>query len=173
MLDGVNWPLDRNEIRGNSVRNTFGNVRRNRNGGVRPHQGWDFSAKVGTPIFAIAAGEVSMVRNTGGYGRHVILRFDVDFDGDGQLEKLYAAYCHLSRIDVKQGQAVKLGEPLGLTGESGNARGMPASEQHLHFEIRHGGPVTGPGLGGRMSPLVVFEDIPLRGPMYRIERKAG
>jgi murein DD-endopeptidase MepM/ murein hydrolase activator NlpD len=63
MLDGVTWPLEWNVIRRNSVSNTFGMVRNYANGTPKPHQGWDFSAAVGTPAFAIADGKVIFVHN--------------------------------------------------------------------------------------------------------------
>jgi len=165
-MKGIDWPLRRNIIRGNSIRHTFGMVRRRANGSSRPHQGWDFEAKVGTPCFAIADGTIEVVRNTGAYGLQLVLRFDHDFDGDGHVDRLYAFYAHLDCIEVKQGQTVKRGQQLGLTGESGNARGMPASQQHLHFEIRTK-PLTGLGLSGRYSPLAVFGVCPLHNAMYR------
>lgn len=166
-MNGIDWPLARNIIRGNSPRHTFGMVRRNADGSGRPHQGWDFEAKVGTPCYAIADGTVALVRNVGAYGAQVALRFEHDFDGDGHVDTLFAFYAHLSRIDVVNGQHVCKGEQLGLTGDSGNARGMPVSQQHLHFEIRTKA-LAGRGLGNRYSPLAVFGVYPLRDPAYRL-----
>jgi len=166
MLPGIDWPLARNLIRRGSIRHTFGNVRRNADGSLRPHQGWDFEAAIGTPIHAIADGHVVMVRDQGDYGKQVVLAFDVDFDGDGRKDRLFAVYAHLSAIDVEPRQAVARGKLLGLTGDSGNARGMPLADQHLHFEIRTQ-PVAGRGLSGRLTPLVVFGVCPLREAAYR------
>lgn len=166
---GIDWPLDRNIIRGNSIRHTFGMVRRNRNGSSRPHQGWDFEAVEGTPCYAVSDGWIVAVRNVGAYGLQVIMEFEHDFDGDGHVDKLFAFYAHLSQVDVSEGQKVCRGTQLGLTGESGNAKGMPVSQQHLHFELRTQ-PIAGRGLGNRYSPLALFGLCPLHSPYYRIDK---
>jgi len=157
----IDWPLNENFIRRGMVNHTFGPVR---NGGARNHQGWDFYAEPGTPCFAIADGTVVKVRNVGAYGLQVIIRFD--FVLGGKPRKLFGFYAHLSRADVKEGQTAKIGQQVGLTGNSGNARSMRGKDQHLHFEIRTV-PIAGRGLGGRMTPLKVFGHCPLRAPVYR------
>jgi len=157
----IGWPLVDNVIRRGSVNNTFGMVRRNRNGSARPHQGWDFYTPIGYRCYAIANGKVVSVKNAGAYGRQVLIQFKYDFDGDGDLDTLYAFYSHLSRADVKVGQYVDKGEQIGLSGDSGNARGMRGKDAHLHFEIRNRRWV-GRGLGGRMSPMAVFKKCPLK-----------
>lgn len=45
-------------------------------------------------------------------------------------------YAHLSEISVKMGDRVAEGQVIGKTGESGNARGLPAGEQHVHFGVK-------------------------------------
>ncbi|MBB3035365.1 M23 family metallopeptidase [Alteriqipengyuania lutimaris] len=162
----IGWPLASNRIRRGSLNHTFGMVRRNRDGSRRPHQGWDFEAPEGQRCFAIADGTIERIRNAGAYGKHVILRFAFDFDDDGEPDTLYAVYCHLSRIDVRSGQKVQRGHQLGLTGNTGNARGMAGVDQHLHFEIRTR-PITGRGLAGRFSPMVVFGQCPLGEPVRK------
>lgn len=164
MNPAICWPLLRNRIRRGIPNNTFGMTRRNGDGSRRPHQGWDFEAGIGEPIFAIADGEIVMVRNQGAYGQQIILRFTFDFDEDGASDVLFAAYCHLSRVDVAVGDKVERGQPIGLTGESGNARGLPKEDQHLHFEIRTA-PIAGRGLANRYSPMVVFGKCPLGKPV--------
>jgi murein DD-endopeptidase MepM/ murein hydrolase activator NlpD len=157
----IDWPLDENFIRRGLENHTYGPVR---NGGKRNHQGWDFYAEPGTPCFAIADGTVVKIRNVGDYGLQVIIRFD--FKLDGKPSKLFAFYAHLSRADVKEGQSVKLGQQVGLTGNSGNASTMRGKDQHLHFEIRTTA-ITGRGLDGRMSPLRVLGHCPLQAPVFR------
>lgn len=130
MDPSIQWPLTRNMIRQNKVSNTFGMVRLNPNGTPRPHQGWDFEAAIGTPCFAIAAGRIALISAVGDYGNLVALAFT--FEG----EDVYAAYAHLSAVEVTMNQQVAKGERIGLTGDSGNARGMTGRELHLHFEIR-------------------------------------
>ena len=154
MDPGIGWPLAHNLIRRKAVSNTFGMVRHNRDGSKRPHQGWDFEAAIGTPCFAIADGKVAFVNRAGDYGNLVALGFA--FEG----KTLYAAYAHLSAIEVALGEAVKKGQRIGLTGDTGNAKGMKGPDLHLHFEIRTE-PRPGRGLAGRISPLTVFRAVPL------------
>jgi murein DD-endopeptidase MepM/ murein hydrolase activator NlpD len=161
MATQIAWPLARNRIRRGMENHTFGMVRRNRDGTRRPHQGWDFHALDGTPCFAVADGVITGIKNAGDYGLQVTLRFKFDFDGDGKADSLFAFYAHLSRCDVKVGQSVSRGERIGLTGSSGNAKGMGPDDQHLHFELR-GVPHPGLGLAGRYSPLAIFKVCPLK-----------
>lgn len=157
----ITWPLAKNRIRRGMVNHTFGMVRRNADGSKRPHQGWDFEARNGTPCFAIADGEIAAVRDIGAYGKQIILRFRFDHDNDGDRDTLFALYAHMSQIDVVRGQTVKKGQQIGLTGSSGNAAGMGPMDQHLHFEIRTMA-VPPSGLAGRYSPLAVFKTCPLK-----------
>lgn len=151
----IDWPLVSNVIRRRSVNNTFGMVRKYANGKAKPHQGWDFFAPVGTKTFAIAAGTVKFVhKNLGAYGSQVC----ISFEHAGTTK--YAFYAHLQHIKVSRGDAVELGTLVGTTGDTGNASGLPALDEHLHFEIRTKA-VCGLGLAGRISPLKVFGICPL------------
>lgn len=150
--DGIGWPLRRNIIRGNVKNHTFGMVR---NGGTKPHQGWDMLAPIGTECFAIADGTISDVYKSEAYGEVVELSFSF------KNKKLFAAYAHLSAVKVKKGDSVKQGQMIGLTGNSGNAAKLNKSEMHLHFEIRSQSR-PGLGLGGRIDPTTVFGTCPLK-----------
>lgn len=95
-----------------------------RDGGKRRHEGIDIFAPKKTPAVAAADGVVTGVKEAGIGGKVVWLRL---------LEKnvtLY--YAHLDKQLVKEGQAVKKGEVLGLVGNTGNARYTPS---HLHFGV--------------------------------------
>ena len=153
---GLTWPVKYAVIRNCVENNTFGEVRRNRNGSIRVHQGWDFYAPVGYGCYAIADGKVVAVRNGGAYGRQIIVEFEHDFNDDGRTDTLYAAYCHLSAVDVRRGDRVTKGQRIAEAGDSGNARGMRGRNAHLHFEIRHVA-LPGRGLKGRMSPYALFK----------------
>lgn len=151
----IDWPLMYNVIRRNSVRNTFGMVRLNADGTPRPHQGWDFFANIGTEAYAIANGKVIFVaKNLGDYGTQLCLGFQ--FQG----VDLYAFYAHLKNIYVCEGQPVVLGQTICTTGDSGNAKGLPNADEHLHLEIRTQA-YCGKGLTNRLSPIEVFGKCPL------------
>jgi murein DD-endopeptidase MepM/ murein hydrolase activator NlpD len=152
---GIGWPLKHNVIRGNVANNSFGMVR---NGGTKPHQGWDLLAPIGTKCFAIADGKIETIYKSDAYGDVVVLAFLF------HNQKRFAAYAHLSAVSVKEGQAITKGQQIGLTGDSGNAHGLPDNQMHLHFEIRTI-PRPGLGLGGRVSPIEVFGAIPLHAPI--------
>ena len=101
-------------------------------GTVIPHTGVDFRAPVGTPVLASAPGVVvrsafDPPRSQGGTGAGHLVGINHD-------NGLGTRYYHLSRIDVKQGQRVKAGQRIALSGNSGDSTGP-----HLHFEIRTGG----------------------------------
>ena len=150
----IKWPLKSNRIRRGMINHTFGMVRKNVNGSRRPHQGWDFYAAPGTPCFAVADATVALIRTEGDYGNTIVIEFV--HDGD----RLFAAYSHLSRIDVKTGDRVTAGQQIGLTGNTGNAVSMKGEDCHLHFELRT---MKAPGLGlaGRLSPMEIFGVCPL------------
>lgn len=149
--DGLGWPLEENIIRGHIKNNAFGMVR---NGGTRPHQGWDLLAPIGTECFAIADGRIEAIYASEAYGEVVVLGFPF------KNKPRFAAYAHLSAVRVKAGEAVKQGQLVGLSGDSGNAVGLSADQKHLHFEIRTE-VRPGLGLGGRLDPAELYGLCPL------------
>lgn len=151
----VAWPLVNNIIRGMSENNTFGMVRKLANGSPKPHQGWDFSASIGTTVYAIADGTVEFIKNNGDYGRQLCLSFN--FDGT----MYYAFYAHLQTTSVAAGAKVEMNDVIGTTGNSGNASNLPHSQDHLHFEIRTK-LKPGAGLADRISPIKIFKRCPLK-----------
>ncbi len=94
------------------------------------HTGLDFRANVGDPILVTANGTVTTAGWTGGYGKMV----EVDH-GNGFSTR----YGHMSEIDVKVGQQVKLGQSLGKVGTTGRSTGP-----HLHYETRIDGEAVDP-----------------------------
>lgn len=144
-------PLDYMGIRRGLPNHGFGMVR---NGGTRPHQGWDLQAYVGTPIYAVADGLIEFVRvNSGDYGTQICASFE-NPNSPGTL--LYAFYAHLSQIYVTEKMWVTEGLVIGLTGKTGNASKLPSVEdEHLHFEIRTE-LSPGRGLAGRIDPATLF-----------------
>ena len=87
----------------------------------RMHEGIDFIAPTGTPIFASADGVVKSARHSDSFGQVV------EIDHGYGIVTLYA---HMSKIKVKKGQKVVRGEVIGLTGNTGLSSGP-----HLHYEV--------------------------------------
>jgi murein DD-endopeptidase MepM/ murein hydrolase activator NlpD len=94
------------------------------------HTGIDFRGDTGEPIRVTASGTVMSAGWSGGYGRMV----EVDH-GNG----LSTRYGHLSEIDVKIGQSLKAGRPVGRLGSTGRSTGP-----HLHYETRLDGEAVDP-----------------------------
>ncbi|MDP8568552.1 M23 family metallopeptidase [Methylophilus aquaticus] len=89
------------------------------------HEGLDFPAAVGTPVFAAADGIVTMATQTPDYGN--LLKID---HGSG----LETRYAHNSSLLVKPGERVMKGQKIALIGSTGRSTGP-----HLHYEIRLNG----------------------------------
>ena len=91
------------------------------------HKGADFVPGAGTPIYAIADGVViTATFDDSGYGQHVVLQHNLN---GVDVESLYAHMIEGSS-PIVVGQQVKVGDFLGLVGDTGVAYGA-----HLHFEI--------------------------------------
>jgi len=90
---------------------------------MRMHNGVDYAAPVGTPIFSAGDGRVSFAGWQNGYGRTVVV------DHGNGITTLYA---HMSRMGgYRVGQRVRQGTTIGYVGMSGLATGP-----HLHYEFR-------------------------------------
>lgn len=89
----------------------------------RAHNGVDLISEHKN-ILAADHGKVSFAGVKSGYGYTIII------DHQNGYETLYG---HLSRIDVKEGQAVQKGDKIGVMGSTGNSTGV-----HLHFEVMRG-----------------------------------
>lgn len=103
-----------------------------RDRGERTHQGIDIFAPRGTAAVAVAEGWITAVRTTQ-LGGNVVWLWDPE-----RRQALY--YAHLDRQLVSSGDRVRVGDTLGLVGNTGNARTTPP---HLHFGIyrRGEGPI--------------------------------
>ncbi len=90
--------------------------------GMAGHNGIDFGVPEGTAVYAPHDGTITVKdEGTQGYGRSVTI-------DDGKRRSLLA---HLSQSKVANGQSIAQGDPVALSGESGNATGP-----HLHWTFR-------------------------------------
>jgi murein DD-endopeptidase MepM/ murein hydrolase activator NlpD len=89
------------------------------------HSGLDFTARVGTPVYATGDGKVLEAEyNRGGYGMAILI------DNGFGYQTLFA---HLSKFYVRVGQKVKRGELIGAVGNTGKS-----TAPHLHYEVHKG-----------------------------------
>lgn len=96
----------------------------------RFHEGMDFTAPIGTDIFATGNGTIQSAGWQQGYGNCVQVNH-----GYGYL----TLYGHMSAIKVRVGQSVKRGDVIGLVGSTGKSTGP-----HLHYEVHFKGTVMNP-----------------------------
>ena len=104
-----------------------------RDEGNRLHEGIDIFAAKRSPAIAAANGVVTSVKENTLGGKVVFMR------PDGKDYSLY--YAHLDSQLVNSGQNVRIGDTLGLVGNTGNARYTPS---HLHFGIYTGAGTVDP-----------------------------
>ncbi len=93
---------------------------------IMPHNGVDFAAPIGTPIYASASGTVKSAGDSGPCGNMV----QIEHTGG-----LVSCYCHMSRFaaGLHAGQHVESRQIIGYVGQTGRATGP-----HLHFAIKRG-----------------------------------
>ncbi len=87
----------------------------------RKHNGVDYGAPKGTPVWSVARGVVTFAGWKKGYGKYVCITHENGFE---------SRYGHLSRILVKKGRRVKQRQRIGLVGATGLATGP-----HLDFQL--------------------------------------
>jgi murein DD-endopeptidase MepM/ murein hydrolase activator NlpD len=110
---------------------------------IRPHNGIDYYAPRGTPVYAAGNGTVTRSAYSAANGHHVFIKHA------GSIE---TKYLHFTKRLVKQGQKVQQGQTIGTVGSSGLATGP-----HLHYEFV----VNGVHRNPRTVPLPKVE--PLKG----------
>ena len=98
--------------------------------GWRMHSGTDFFAAWSDTVYATGNGLVYRARRNFGYGRQIKIEHCGEY---------YSSYSHLYRYFVKEGDSVKLGQPIARAGNSGMVTGP-----HLHYEIYRNGKTTNP-----------------------------
>jgi len=89
---------------------------------TRHHHGVDLAAPNGSPVRAIAAGQVIYADPFGGYGKFIVIK---------HINGLTSHYGHCSKLLVQPGETVKPGQLIAQVGSTGISTGP-----HLHFEVR-------------------------------------
>jgi murein DD-endopeptidase MepM/ murein hydrolase activator NlpD len=97
---------------------------------IKFHAGLDIAVPKGSSVAASAQGVVEFAGQRGGYGNMVIIRHP-----DGKETR----YGHLEKVLVSEGETVKSGQQIALSGSTGKSTGP-----HLHFEIRENGEILNP-----------------------------
>jgi murein DD-endopeptidase MepM/ murein hydrolase activator NlpD len=97
---------------------------------ARMHTGLDFTAPIGTEIYATGDGVVKSPDGGSGYGLHIVI------DHGFGYQTLYA---HMSRMAVRPGTKVKRGQIIGYVGNTGVSSGP-----HLHYEVIKNGQKVNP-----------------------------
>lgn len=97
---------------------------------VKFHAGMDFSANIGTPVYATGNGTIVKAGWESGYGN--LIKVDHGFG-------YVTWYAHLNKCKVRVGQKVMRGEVIGEVGNTGKSTGP-----HLHYEVHVKGKVVNP-----------------------------
>ena len=98
---------------------------------AKMHTGTDFTADIGTEIYATGNGVIESVDSKlTGYGHHVIINHGFGFQ---------SLYAHMSRVIVHPGQKILRGQIIGYVGNSGISTGP-----HLHYEVVRNGEKVDP-----------------------------
>ena len=88
---------------------------------VRDHNGLDFTASKGTPVYATGDGKVGKAYFSETYGKVVYIEHGHGYE---------TRYAHLSKFVVKPGDRVKRGNIIGYVGSTGTS-----VSSHLHYEV--------------------------------------
>ena len=115
-------------------------------GFVKTHQGVDYGAPTGTPVWTVGDGTVSQAGWNGACGKQVTIHHRNGFD---------TMYCHLSTVSVHAGARVSQKQVIGAVGTTGRSTGP-----HLHYAVRRG--------GGFVNPLQI--KVPREAPVAKEHR---
>lgn len=97
------------------------------------HLAVDLKLPEGTPVYAIANGQIEKVSLiNSGFGNHIVIEHQnaPTLNNRQKTETLYSSYSHLDSVSVSEGSIVKKGDLIGYSGDSGLS-----TTPHLHFQI--------------------------------------
>ncbi|HEX9052716.1 MAG TPA: M23 family metallopeptidase [Anaeromyxobacter sp.] len=113
-----------------NITSRFGNRVHPILGYQKAHEGVDYGAPTGTPVWAVGDGRVEQSGWNGGCGKSVTLRHRNGYE---------TVYCHLSAVAVSAGKPVSQKQIIGYVGATGMATGP-----HLHYAVKRGGHFMNP-----------------------------
>ena len=90
------------------------------------HNGMDFSAPIGTPVYATGNGVIEKIKRSRAktnYGNYILINHGYDYQ---------SFYAHLDKILVSAGKQIKRGDLIGHVGNTGKS-----TAPHLHYEVRY------------------------------------
>lgn len=96
----------------------------------RMHEGMDFTAKPGTPIYATGNGVVTRANRSASFGNVVYIDHGYGYK---------TVYAHMQKIATRKGKKVKRGDKIGYVGNTGRSVGP-----HLHYEVHKDGRTVNP-----------------------------
>lgn len=123
-----------NPAKGYPITSPFGYRIHPITGAKKLHSGTDFGVPCGTPIRAAGDGIVVTSGWTGGYGNRVVISH-----GKIKGNSIASTYNHNTKLRVHDGQKVKKGQVISVSGTTGASTGC-----HLHFEIMKNGGYVNP-----------------------------
>ncbi|MCW5698873.1 MAG: M23 family metallopeptidase, partial [Rhodospirillales bacterium] len=131
-------PLMRTPVDGARLSSRYGMRRHPILGYSRMHQGVDFAAPIGTPIFAAGDGRIAEIGRKSGYGKYARITHHAGYA---------TAYAHMNRFarGLRAGSKVKQGQVIGYVGNTGRSTGP-----HLHYEVLLNGKQINPMLLKRL-----------------------
>ena len=133
-----------------TVTSPYGHRQAPKVGASTNHMGLDLRANY-VPVLATEDnGIVVSVKNEGKGGNVIRVEYA---RADGS--KYQTAYMHLSQMNVKEGDKVSAGQPIGVSGNTGNSTGP-----HLHFSVKK---VGADGHSEQIDPSVYLAEIAVRG----------
>jgi len=113
-----------------NITSRFGNRTHPILGYQKQHEGIDYGAPTGTPVWAVGDGQVKQAGWNGGCGKSVTLKHRNGYE---------TVYCHLSGVAVSAGKPVSQKQIIGFVGQTGMATGP-----HLHYAVKRGGVFMNP-----------------------------
>lgn len=110
----------------------------------RMHYGTDIKMYKGDTVVAVQSGMIARANWGYGFGRIVVVQ---------HRNNIQTYYAHLTKFLKNKGEMVEKGEPIGLAGSTGRARGP-----HLHFEMRENGMAFDPELVFDFKEEIIRDD---------------